>query len=180
MQTALPAAMALTYPGTSLIEGGLKGIMAEQNRWSVLAPLGTMFVTGLLNLAFIGPATTQTMKERKHQGPSKSISTTYQDLTHARNPRRQEELRSSTALRGDAENEQALYEATWGLVVNQSCWTSGDCLVWRYIGGDDEIAVHKYIISMAATPSPCVHALTAVLRPSGVWLATLLRTKNNP
>lgn len=70
MQTALPAAMALTYPGTSRIEGGLKGLMVEQNRWSVLAPIGTMFVAGLVNLAFVGPATTQTMKDRKHQGPS--------------------------------------------------------------------------------------------------------------
>ena len=34
---------------------------------SVFLPLATIFVTGLANLVFLGPATTKIMKERKHQ-----------------------------------------------------------------------------------------------------------------
>jgi hypothetical protein len=71
MQTALPVVLALTYPGVKSPLGtasGLQGTFAEVNRWSVLLPLATMFVTGLANFAFIGPATTNIMKERKHQG----------------------------------------------------------------------------------------------------------------
>ena len=71
MQTALPVVLALTYPGSKTSLGtpsGLGGTFAEGNRWSVLLPLATMFITSLANLAFIGPATTNIMKERKHQG----------------------------------------------------------------------------------------------------------------
>jgi hypothetical protein len=68
MQTALPVVLALTYPGSSSPLGTGSGILAEGNRWSVIVPLATMFVTSLANLAFIGPATTNIMKERKHQG----------------------------------------------------------------------------------------------------------------
>ncbi|KAI9721871.1 MAG: hypothetical protein M1828_004966 [Chrysothrix sp. TS-e1954] len=71
MQTALPTILALTYPGTQSLRGGtesgLSGFMTEQNRWSVLVPLTTVFITGLVNMVLVGPATTNVMKERKHQ-----------------------------------------------------------------------------------------------------------------
>ncbi|RDW71224.1 hypothetical protein BP6252_07787 [Coleophoma cylindrospora] len=69
MQTALPAVLALTYPG-SLLTGtasGLKGTFQEINRWSVLLPVATMILTSLVNFAVVGPATTKIMRERKHQ-----------------------------------------------------------------------------------------------------------------
>lgn len=71
MQTALPAILALTYPGSRNPLGppsGIQGTFAEVNKWSVLVPLGTMFLTGLANMLYIGPKTTQIMKLRKHQG----------------------------------------------------------------------------------------------------------------
>jgi len=72
MQTVLPAVLALTYPGTQTltrsVQSGPAGVMAEQNRWSVLVPFATMFLGGLSNLLVIGPATTACMRERKHQG----------------------------------------------------------------------------------------------------------------
>ena len=43
------------------------GVLAEGNRWSVLAPLGIVFVTSLANLVLVGPATTKCMRERKSQ-----------------------------------------------------------------------------------------------------------------
>lgn len=73
MQTGLPVLLALTYPGIRTVLGGttassFTGTFAEENRWSVLAPLATMFITGVINVAYVGPATTRIMKERKHQG----------------------------------------------------------------------------------------------------------------
>lgn len=71
MQTALPIILALTYPGERPPIGApssLRGIFAEANRWRVLAPIVTVFATGLVNLVFIGPATTRIMNERKQQG----------------------------------------------------------------------------------------------------------------
>ncbi|KAI9852653.1 MAG: hypothetical protein M1838_006110 [Thelocarpon superellum] len=72
LQTALPAIIALTYPGDRNALGGrsassLRGFFAEANRLSVLAPLLTAFGTGLANLLWLGPLTTKTMHERKHQ-----------------------------------------------------------------------------------------------------------------
>ncbi|KAF4629483.1 hypothetical protein G7Y89_g8663 [Cudoniella acicularis] len=70
IQTALPVVLALTYPGSGNPLGtasGLSGTFAETNRWSVLVPVATMFVTGLVNMVFIGPATTKLMRERKVQ-----------------------------------------------------------------------------------------------------------------
>ena len=43
------------------------GVFADENRWSVLAPLGITFVTSLVNLVLVGPATTKCMRERKSQ-----------------------------------------------------------------------------------------------------------------
>jgi hypothetical protein len=69
IQTALPVVLALTYPGTPLgAASGFGGALAEVNRWSVLAPLATIFVTSVANLLFFGPATTRVMRERKVQG----------------------------------------------------------------------------------------------------------------
>lgn len=72
MQSALPVILALTYPGERTTIGSrpssLSGVLEQQNRLHVLTPLLTMLVTGLANLMVVGPATTQIMKERKHQG----------------------------------------------------------------------------------------------------------------
>lgn len=71
LQSALPVVLALTYPAsrTSLgTVGGLNGVFADVNQWTVLVPLTTMFVTSVANLIFIGPATTNVMRDRKVQG----------------------------------------------------------------------------------------------------------------
>jgi hypothetical protein len=71
MQTALPAVMALTYPGSKNpfgSAGGVSGVLDPSNRWSVLAPLASAFLCSLGNLVFIGPATTKCMDERRQQG----------------------------------------------------------------------------------------------------------------
>jgi len=46
---------------------GLRGLLAPSNRYSVLLPLALSVLCGALNLAVLGPMTTQTMRERKHQ-----------------------------------------------------------------------------------------------------------------
>lgn len=72
IQTALPIVLALTFPGVRTAmarsESGFKGAMELANRPDVLIPLATMFLTGLSNLVYFGPATTTVMRERKHQG----------------------------------------------------------------------------------------------------------------
>ena len=68
MQTALPAVLALTYPGSLRGASGISGVMEKSNTYSVLVPLATMFVTGLANVAYLGPATTKIMRDRKVQG----------------------------------------------------------------------------------------------------------------
>jgi uncharacterized oligopeptide transporter (OPT) family protein len=69
IQTALPAVLVLTYPGSMLgIPLGIAGVLHSSNQWSVLAPVTTMFLSALANLAFVGPATTKTMEDRKLQG----------------------------------------------------------------------------------------------------------------
>ncbi|KAF2101398.1 hypothetical protein NA57DRAFT_35071 [Rhizodiscina lignyota] len=72
MQSFLPVAMALTYPGARLDSvtssaWHLGYILREENRWSVAVPIGVMLVTGLANWLWIGPETTRVMRERKHQ-----------------------------------------------------------------------------------------------------------------
>lgn len=68
MQTAVPVFLALTYPSAGSTPSGIQGTLAEPNRWTVLAPLATMFITGVANMAFIRPAIENIMKERKLQG----------------------------------------------------------------------------------------------------------------
>lgn len=79
MQSVLPLIMVATYPGEKLLgiggqyireNTGFSGVMAQSNRWTVMAPIATMVVTAVLNLVLVGPATTKTMKERHHQGQS--------------------------------------------------------------------------------------------------------------
>jgi hypothetical protein len=76
-QTALPVVLALTWPGERLASvggavarqnAGYKGLFADENFWIALTPIALMFGTSLLNLVWLGPATTKVMKERKHQG----------------------------------------------------------------------------------------------------------------
>jgi hypothetical protein len=53
------------------------GVFAEVNRWTVLAPILTAFVSSLANLIFVGPATTKILLDRQQQGTFSS-STTFQ------------------------------------------------------------------------------------------------------
>ena len=113
MQTVLPAILALTYPGSRSPLGppsGIQGIFAEVNKWSVLLPLGTMFLTGLANMLYVGPKTTQLMKERKHQGNTGSMNLWPEsDEFVYRNKGWKEELRCGATFDGDAEVEQSLW-----------------------------------------------------------------------
>lgn len=71
MQTVLPAVLALTYPGSRNPLGppsGYQGTFTEVNKWSVLVPLGTMFLMGLANMLFIRPKATEIRKLRMLQG----------------------------------------------------------------------------------------------------------------
>ncbi|KIW36943.1 uncharacterized protein PV06_10844 [Exophiala oligosperma] len=71
MQAALPILLALTLPAErtaiSTIPSSISGVIDPVNRFRVLVPLLTMFATAAANLAYIGPATTKCMRERKHQ-----------------------------------------------------------------------------------------------------------------
>jgi len=88
MQTGLPVILALTYPGVRTALGtatnGISGTLVEANRWSVLAPLATIFVAGIINMAYVGPATTRIMKERKHQ-ETKDGKKSYDPAPHSKN-----------------------------------------------------------------------------------------------
>ena len=76
-QTVLPLILALTWPGEKVVGAGGAafrqnanwiGLLERDNWWNALIPIATMFSTSLINLTFLGPATTKVMKERKHQG----------------------------------------------------------------------------------------------------------------
>lgn len=71
MQTALPVILALTFPGERTAIGrvppSISGVLEPSSRTHVLTPLAIMFMTGVANLIYIGPKTTQIMRERKHQ-----------------------------------------------------------------------------------------------------------------
>jgi hypothetical protein len=60
MQSLLPVALALTYPF-----GSTKDLLTTVNASSM--SIATMTVCGLVNWVVVGPATTTTMRERKHQ-----------------------------------------------------------------------------------------------------------------
>ncbi|UNI14089.1 hypothetical protein JDV02_000762 [Purpureocillium takamizusanense] len=69
IQTVIPIVLALTFPGNTLngVPSGISGLLHDSSKWDSLVPIAAMFVTGLANLAVIGPATTKTMKERRGQ-----------------------------------------------------------------------------------------------------------------
>ena len=69
MQTALPVALALTYPGgpEESSQSSVMGLLQVENGWSVLAPLGIMLVSSALNLALLRPVT-DVMLRRREQG----------------------------------------------------------------------------------------------------------------
>ncbi|KAL2181760.1 uncharacterized protein P884DRAFT_234823 [Thermothelomyces heterothallicus CBS 202.75] len=70
MQAALPAALALTYPGSRNpfgVAGGLAGVLDPSNRWTVLAPLASALLCAVGNLVVVGPQTTRVMEERRQQ-----------------------------------------------------------------------------------------------------------------
>jgi len=68
IQTALPAALALTFPASASAPAGFKGLLEDSNRWSGLLPIATMFLSSVVNLVVIGPATTKVMYDRRLQG----------------------------------------------------------------------------------------------------------------
>jgi hypothetical protein len=67
MQTILPVITALTYPGSRIAASGIRGVLDEHNRWSVLLPLGTACLTGLLNWAYFLPVTNAITAKRRQQ-----------------------------------------------------------------------------------------------------------------
>jgi len=77
LQTACPVILALTFPPrtTPVVanahatpsDSGLAALLLPGNRYGALLPLGTILVTSVLNLAWIGPATSTCKREMKHQ-----------------------------------------------------------------------------------------------------------------
>lgn len=69
MQTVLPAIIAVTLPGQAPFgsASGIRGVLDPSNRWSTLVPLATTFVAGLANWAWLLPATTACISERRRQ-----------------------------------------------------------------------------------------------------------------
>jgi hypothetical protein len=72
LQSAAPVILALTHPGNGGSLLSLAGVLDPSSRWTVLAPLATMFSTALLNLVVLLPATTGVMAKRRQQGTSRS------------------------------------------------------------------------------------------------------------
>lgn len=77
LECAYPIVLALTWPGARVAsaggnvlrrDAGIAGLLVEENRWSVLLPIASAFVTSVMNALVWGPWTTKVMKERKHQG----------------------------------------------------------------------------------------------------------------
>lgn len=95
MQSALPAVLALTWPGEKVLEtagtlavrrhAGALGLLEKENLWSGLVPVAVMFASGFLNLTLFGPMTTKVMKQRKHQGTS---NVTHRHKSACRNAQR--------------------------------------------------------------------------------------------
>ncbi|QIW95796.1 hypothetical protein AMS68_001314 [Peltaster fructicola] len=76
IQSVLPVLMALTWPGNKLASvgstgirhnTGILGLLQNENLWEGAVPIVIMLGTALVNLIYFGPATTRTMRERKHQ-----------------------------------------------------------------------------------------------------------------
>ncbi|KXJ97616.1 hypothetical protein Micbo1qcDRAFT_192029 [Microdochium bolleyi] len=72
VQAAAPILLALTYPAQKLLDAkltssGVFGVLEKSNRWTVLAPLATAFVTGLVNLVYLLPETNKITAKRRAQ-----------------------------------------------------------------------------------------------------------------
>ncbi|KAJ4144726.1 hypothetical protein LMH87_003598 [Akanthomyces muscarius] len=69
LQAALPAILALTFPGSSLLAtpSGISTLFHESNRWGSLVPIASMFVSAALNLLVLLPASKKVMKLRQGQ-----------------------------------------------------------------------------------------------------------------
>ena len=74
--------MALTYPHASR-SAKLSDILSPSLRSTVLYPIATIFVTSLLNLVVVGPATTGVMKVRKAQ-ETKDGKKSYDPAPHSK------------------------------------------------------------------------------------------------
>lgn len=70
LQAALPAILALTFPGNSILAtpSGISTLLQDSNRWGSLVPITAMFVSGVLNLLVLLPASREVMKKRQGQG----------------------------------------------------------------------------------------------------------------
>ncbi|KAH8128730.1 hypothetical protein ACSS6W_003794 [Trichoderma asperelloides] len=64
VQAAGTAALALTYPGNSLTQSGISGLLAPSLRWGTLVPIAATFVSSIVNLFVAFPATLQVEKDR--------------------------------------------------------------------------------------------------------------------
>ncbi|KAH8673633.1 hypothetical protein BX600DRAFT_211012 [Xylariales sp. PMI_506] len=67
IQTILPAVLVLTYPGNRIFSPGLHGVLDEENRWSVLLPIATVFASGLANWVYLLPAANEISAKRRAQ-----------------------------------------------------------------------------------------------------------------
>ncbi|GFP52185.1 uncharacterized mitochondrial outer membrane protein YPR098C [Trichoderma asperellum] len=74
VQAAGTAALALTYPGNSLTQSGISGLLAPSLRWGTLVPIAATFVSSIVNLFVAFPATLQVEKDRCGQEPKADIS----------------------------------------------------------------------------------------------------------
>ncbi|KAI0202226.1 hypothetical protein F4808DRAFT_459227 [Astrocystis sublimbata] len=74
IQTIAPVVLALTYPGRAGRFGrvqalplGIRGVLHPTNRWMVLVPLTTAFVTGLVNWVYFLPETNKVTALRRQR-----------------------------------------------------------------------------------------------------------------
>ncbi|ROT35696.1 hypothetical protein SODALDRAFT_283301 [Sodiomyces alkalinus F11] len=85
LQTALPAVLALTYPGSNNpfgVASGIAGIFDGSKRYCTLLPIAAMFITGALNLFVLLPATKKVMAER-HDQEKKDGKKSYDAAPHS-------------------------------------------------------------------------------------------------
>ncbi|KAI2783020.1 hypothetical protein F4815DRAFT_461606 [Daldinia loculata] len=85
IQTAAPVLLALTYPGSKNplgVASSLAGVFHPSNRWGVLAPLGTILVTGLVNLVYLLPETNKITALRREQ-EKKDGKASYEKGSHS-------------------------------------------------------------------------------------------------
>lgn len=136
--TALPVVLAMTYPTSKLDLGsvsGYAGVFADANRWTVAIPLATMLVTSVANLLWAGPATTEIMIHRKHQGQSRWHTWRWIMLTQLhRNQRWKEILRGRPTIERDEEAQYLFCNHAWRFLVVEHGGLDRDYVVRRDIG----------------------------------------------